>query len=163
MKKTQKNEKREKNRTKNKSKKNKISKNLTKLYGSVCSSQYTIKAKKGPFAGINQFNQIGLNEKGQVMWGKGIQLWKGEKIADMKGYVKEHDWNDPNNYRIRYWELNNLGPGKYGKLLPKSNLMANGTMKTINAGGTYLTDNKKVHNFATSFDATGTNFEAIVE
>lgn len=85
MKKSQKNQKPKKNSIKNKSKKNKVSNSLTKLYGSVCTDNSTIKSNSGLFAGINQFNQISTNEKGEVMWGKGIQLYKG--FNDQRGYI----------------------------------------------------------------------------
>ena len=161
MKKTQKNEKPQKNSIKNKSKKNKVSNSLTKLYGSVCTDNSTIKTNSGLFAGINQFNQISTNEKGEVMWGKGIQLYKG--FNDQRGYIKEHDWNNPKNYRIRYFKLDKFGPGNFAKLLPKSKIQINGSIQTLNAGGTYTNDNKKIQDFAASFDATGNNYIAMIK
>tara|TARA_A100001011_G_scaffold398274_1_gene502101 strand:+ start:1107 stop:1571 length:465 start_codon:yes stop_codon:yes gene_type:complete len=145
-----------------KNRKTKKVNNCTKMYGSVCSSEYTLKSNKGPVAGINQYTQITVENDNNLLWGRGIQLWKGTKIADMQGYIKEQDWNNPNNFRIKYWELKKLGGGPLNQLLPSSKLKAHGTMTIIDANGKYANSKGLVQKCAASFDMTGNNFTGVI-
>ncbi len=143
-------------------KKNKKENKITKMYGSVCSSEYNLKSNKNKFAGINQYTQITEEPNGNLLCGNGIQLWRGTKIADMQGYVKEQDWNNPNNYRIKYWELKKIGGGTLNKYLPLSKIKAHGTMKIIDANGKYSSSKGLLQKCAASFDITGNNFTGII-
>ncbi len=135
---------------------------ISKLYGSVCKSQYTIDSKNEPFAGINEYSQLVIQNDGTNLCGRGIQLWRGTNIADMQGYVKEQDWEDPNNFRIRYWELKKIGGGSLDRFLPISKLKAHGTIKTLEASDKYQNDIGIVKKVAASFDSTGDNFIGVV-
>ena len=78
----------------------------SKMYGSVCSSQHTINANGKPFAGINEYTQITINDNSEPLWARGIQLWRGTTIADMEGYFKEQDWNNPKNFKVSHFVFN---------------------------------------------------------
>ena len=108
------------NNKKSKNRTRKCKKNLVRAFGSVCApTNFTLKNKGLPYAGINSYNQINISDDREPLVGNGIQLWKGTTTANMEGYVKLVEWNNPKNFKIEYWKLDKLGGGILKKKITK--------------------------------------------
>lgn len=131
----------------------------SRIIGSVCSSQSTLKVNKQPFVGINEYSQITYDGPNGSLYGKGIQLW--EK-TNMQGYLKNYSWDNPNDYQLLRWKADKLGGGPLNKFLPNSKFKAHGNFKVIEAGGKLSHTKDQTGLLAGSFSGNGMNFIGVI-